>query len=382
MVENFSNIRIPVCEPTLEESDLRGLNDAFRSGWISGNGPSVKELEESFCEFLGAKYAIAVNTGTAAVHLMLLSVGLKAGDEVIVPTFTMAGSIFPLLYSGIKPIFIDSDIKTWCMNSELIEESITPNTKAIMAVHIYGFPCDMDRIREIADRHNLIVLEDSAEALGSEWNGKKCGTFGLASAFSLFANKVVTSGEGGIIVTDDEKVAMRAQKLRNLSFPTVGERRYFHDEVGYNYRLSNLLAALGISQMKRVDKLVASRVRNLNSYRGLLSKINSIHFQPEGFNLINSAWMVGVKIDYSSDDVSFIRKFLDKKGIETRPFFEPMHSQPALNAHSKSPTDFPVAEVLSKSGFYLPSSSHLTDVEIIRVCDSLIEALSATSSSR
>jgi len=379
-VTNSPNKKIPVCEPTLDDSDLKNIVDVFNSGWVSGNGPCVKELEEMFCSFVGTKYAVAVNTGTAAVHLMLLSVGLEAGDEVIVPTFTMAGSIFPLIYSGIKPIFIDSDVQSWCMDTELIERSITPRTKAIMAVHIYGFPCDMKRICEIAEKYNLIVLEDAAEALGSVFEGQKCGSFGAASAFSLYANKVVTSGEGGLILTDDYEVAMRAQKLRNLSFPTVGERRYYHDEIGFNYRLSNLLAALGLSQMRKVEKLVQNRIRNLSTYRSLLGHLDAIHFQPVSSHLTNSAWMVGVRIDRLPEEVTEIRRHLDENGVETRPFFQPMHSQPAISDASQFLGKFPVAERLAATGFYLPSSSHLSQDDLKTTSCHLIEALSLTKS--
>jgi perosamine synthetase len=234
----------------------------------------------------------------------------------------------------------------------------------------------MTKICEVADKYNLIVLEDSAEALGSEWEGKKCGSFGLASIFSLYANKVVTSGEGGIILTNSEVVAERARKLRNLAFPMVGERRYFHDEIGFNYRLSNLLAALGLNQMRKVNLLVEHRIQNLSRYRNQLGQIDSIHFQPEESHLKNSAWMVGIRVDRSKNEVLSIRKILDQNGIETRPFFEPMHSQPALSNFENLIQKFPVADQLASSGFYLPSSSHLSEEELTRVSSQLIQALS------
>ena len=362
---------IPVCEPTLNEFDSESVAATMSSGWISGNGPRVQELEELFGEYLGVRNAVAVNTGTAAVHLMLLTSGLKPGDEVLVPTFTMAGSIFPLLYAGLVPIFVDADIDTWCMNIDDLRQKVTSRTKAVMVVHIYGYPENMERIRILSEKHGLIVLEDAAEALGSEFHGQKCGTFGKTAAFSLFANKVVSSGEGGIVVTDDENIAEHAKKLRNLAFPTSGERRYIHDEIGFNYRLSNLLAAVGVSQMHRVQELVNLRIKNANYYREKLEYNERIVFQPTLNNIKNSSWMVGIRLTLPKQNVKQIRRDLLAQGIETRPFFKPMHAQVPLRRFHNFENAYPVAELLSETGFYLPSSSHLTKNEIEYISQSL-----------
>ena len=365
---------IPVCEPVITQEDIANVLSVLASGWVSGNGPEVEKLELNFAKYLGVEHAVAVNTGTAAVHLMIISCGLKPGDEIIVPTFTMAGSIFPIIYAGIIPIFVDADPETWCINAAEIENKITNRTRAIMAVHIYGYPCDMNLINELAIKYDLIVLEDAAEALGSQYMGEKCGSFGTASAFSLFANKVITSGEGGIVVTDNSQIAAYARKTRNLSFPEKGERDYIHDDLGFNYRLSNILAALGNSQLNRLDQLLGARISNDFRYRKIFENHkDKIKMQPINSKVVNSSWMVGITVEAEAKNIQDIRSGLKQQGIETRPFFKPMHSQKALtNLGFRESGVFPVAEKLARTGFYLPSSSNLSDETIEYVASTLL----------
>ena len=252
---------IPVCEPFLDGNELKYINEAVRDGWISSSGRFVSLFEQKFAEYCGVKYGVAVCNGTVALHLGLVSLGIGKDDEVIIPDFTMIASAFAVCYTGAKPIFVDAETETWNINPEKIEEKITSRTKAIMPVSIFGHPCEMDRIHEIAGKYNLAVIEDAAESHGAEYNGKKTGSLADITAFSFYANKNLTTGEGGMVVTDDEKLYKKALYHKNLCFSLDAPRDYMHNDIGFNYRMSNLHAALGLAQVEKADEYRSMRIR-------------------------------------------------------------------------------------------------------------------------
>ncbi len=364
---------IPVCEPTLKGNELKYVTECIKTNWISSHGKFIKEFEEVFAAYCGVKYGIACSNGTTALHLALVSAGIKEGAEVIVPDFTMIACANAVIYSNAKPVFVDADPEIWCINPDLIEEKITEKTGAIMPVHIYGHPCDMDSINKIAKQYSLIVLEDAAEAHGAEYKGKKAGSLGDAAAFSFYANKIITTGEGGMVVTDDKKIAERARLLRNHAFTP---ERFVHEEIGFNYRLTNLQAAIGVAQMEKVEKLIEARRRNAKLYNEFFEKADWIITPSEKPWAKNVYWMYGIVLEKKSGlNARTARAKLLKKGIETRAFFYPMHLQPAFRKRrgiAGIEGDFPVSTMLSEQGFYLPSSSHLTEDQIEKVAKAVL----------
>ncbi len=355
------NTFIPVCEPTLSGNELMYVSDTLKTGWISSAGKYIQEFEEKFSAYCGANYGVSCANGTLAIHLALLAIGIKEGDEVILPSFTMIGSCNPIVQIGAKPVFIDSELQTWNIDPAKIEEKITSKTKAVMVVHTYGHPVDMDAVLSVARKHNLIVIEDAAEAHGAEYKGKRAGSLGDIACFSFYANKIITTGEGGMVITNNEKWAERAKKLRNHFF---GEPRFLHQEVGYNYRLTNLQAAIGLAQLERIGEYVESRRKNAQLYNSLLKNIPGIILPPEASWAKNVYWMYGLLVDNDFPlTMPRLREELQKKGVETRTFFIGMHKQPAY-AHLGVNGHYPNAEYLEKNGFYLPSSSHLTEEQI------------------
>ena len=352
---------IPVCEPTLRGKELEYVTDAVTSGWISSAGKYILDFEEKFSKYCGVKYGVSCSNGTKAIHLALLAIGIKPGDEVILPSFTMIGSCNPIVQAGAKPVFVDSEMKTWNMDPAQIEEKINSKTKAIMVVHIYGHPVEMDTILKIARKHNLIVIEDAAEAHGAEYKGRKAGSLADIACFSFYANKIISCGEGGMVVTNNEQWAERARKLRNHFF---GEPRFLHQETGFNYRLTNMQAAIGLAQLERIEELVEARRKNAQLYNSLLKEIPGLVLPAEEPWAKNVYWMYGLVVDENFPlTMPQLREELQKRGIETRTFFIGMHKQPAY-AHLGVQGDFPNTEYLEKNGFYLPSSSHLTEEEI------------------
>ncbi len=361
---------IPVCEPTLNGNELSYLTDAVKSGWISSSGKYLQEFEDKFSRYCDAKHGISCANGTVAIHLALLAIGIKPGDEVILPSFTMIGSCNPIVQMGARPVFVDSELQTWNIDPAKIEEKITVKTKAIMVVHTYGHPVDMDAVLPVARRHNLVVIEDAAEAHGAEYKGRKTGSLGDIACFSFYANKIITTGEGGMVVTNNERWAERAKKLRNHFF---GEPRFLHQEMGYNYRLTNLQAAIGLAQLEKIESYVDARRRNAQLYNHLLKEIPGIILPPEASWAKNVYWMYGLVVDKDFPlSMPQLREELQKKGVETRTFFVGMHKQPAYE-HLGAQDDFPRAEYLEKNGFYLPSSSHLTEEQIRYVADAIKE---------
>lgn len=367
-------MKIPVCEPTIGKEEVEKVKECVKSTWISSKGKFIDEFEERFSKYCGCRYGVTTTNGTTALHLALLSLGIGKGDEVILPTLTMIASAYAVTYTGAKPVFIDSESETWNMNVEKIEEKITNKTKAIMPVHLYGHPVDMDPLLEIAEDHNLFVIEDAAEAHGAEYKGKKVGGLGDIGCFSFYANKIITTGEGGMIVTNDEDLAKKARTLKDLAHSE--EKRFFHKELGFNFRMTNIQAALGVAQLEKIDKLVEMRRNNAKLYNKLLRNVGGIKTPPEKKWAKNVYWMYAILVDENKFGMNRdeLRKKLEENDIGTRDFFVPMHKQPVYKNIISEKERFPVAEKLSGQGMYLPSSSHLKKSEIEYIIEKMIEA--------
>jgi perosamine synthetase len=357
---------IQVCTPYLNGNEKKYVNDCLNSNWISSSGKYIELFEKEFSKFCGCKYGIAVTNGTTALHLALVSLGIKKGDEVIVPNFTMISSANAICYTGAKPIFVDADINTWNIDVKQIEKKITNKTKAIMVVHIYGNTCNMKEINKIAKKYKLKVIEDSAEAHGAEYNKKKCGNLGDISCFSFFANKILTTGEGGMVLTNNKKLADRCRYFRNVCFGKT--RNYTHYDIGFNYRMSNLHAAIGLAQTEKIDKYISKRIKNNLLYRKYLKDVDGIIFQKDEKNSKNVYWMNGILINKYGLSRDELAKRLIKKGIETRPFFKGMNKQPCFKKDNK---EYPITDYLSKNGLYLPSGTNLKEKEIKYICDTI-----------
>lgn len=367
---------IPVCEPMLAGNELKYVTEAVSTGWISSSGKYVTEFEKQFAEYCGCKYGIAVCNGTIALHLALIGLGIGKGDEVIVPTFTMIASAFAVCYTGAKPVFVDADKDTWNIDVKKIEEKITSKTKAIMPVHIFGKMCDMDAIHALAKKYNLYVLEDAAEAHGASYHGVKAGASSDIAAFSFFANKNITTGEGGMVVTNNKEFYDRARYFKNVCFPLDGPRNYQHEDIGYNYRMSNVVAAIGLAQVEKADDYKGMRIRNHQLYKKYLSGVPGILFQSEPYkDCVDVCWMNTIVInskEYGHTKDELIA-YLKENEIDTRLLFTGMHKQKALQDFGCDCSgDYPVCEWLTENGFYLPSASSLTEDQIKKICDLII----------
>jgi perosamine synthetase len=367
---------IPVNEPLLGKRELEYVTECVRTGWVSSAGRFIEEFEKKWADYCSMKYGVAVSNGTTALQVAVACLGLKPGDEVIMPTFTIISCALAVIYSGGVPVLVDSEPRTWCMDISQVEAKITPRTRAIMPVHIYGHPVDMDPVLEIARRHELAVIEDAAEAHGAEYKGRRCGSFGDLSCFSFYANKLVTTGEGGMVLSNDARHAERARSLRNLCFQPG--RRFCHEELGFNFRLTNLQAALGVAQIERMDEIVARKRKIGQTYNEKLGDTPQLQLPAEEPWARNVYWMYGVvlsdKAGVNADDLA--RK-LTTQGIETRPFFMGMHEQPVFrNRGFFADEHYPIAESIARQGLYLPSGTALTDVQIDHVCEAVIKVLS------
>lgn len=367
---------IPVCEPYLCGKELDYVKEAITTNWISSSGSYVTRLENEFASYVGAQHGVTTTSGTTALHLACKALELGPGDEVIVPNFTMIASAFAVCYTGAMPVFVDSEAETWNIDPNLIEEKITPNTKAIMVTHIYGHPCEMDTILQIAKKHNLKVIEDAAEVHGATYKGKPCGSLGDIACFSLFANKIITSGEGGLITTNDKVLFDKCRYYRNLCFPLDGPRNYVHEDIGYNYRLPNTLAAIAVAQLENIGQLIERRIANAHCYQEMLKEVPGLRFQPKLDHATNVYWMVSCCVDENQFGCSRDQLMVDLKsrGIDTRKLFYPMHRQPALAKYGCAVEgQYPVTDKLSVEGLYFPSSSGLTRDLISYICDQIKE---------
>jgi perosamine synthetase len=367
---------IPVNTPDLSGNEKQYLLSCIESGWISSDGPYVSEFESKFSARVGRKFGVAVSNGTVALEVAVRALNLPKGSEVILPTFTIISCAGAIVKAGLVPVLVDCDPISWNIVAEKIEERITKNTRAIMVVHIYGLPCDMDIISGLAKKYNLRVIEDAAEMHGQTYKGQPCGSFGDISCFSFYANKHVTTGEGGMIVTNDEILADRCKSFRNLCF--LPERRFYHEELGDNYRLTNLQAALGLGQLERLDQIVEKKRKMGAFYLQLLSGMDEITQPiPENDYASNIYWVYGLVLaDHIPYDASEIIARMAKLQVGTRPFFWCMHEQPVFrNMGLFMNESYPNAEKISRRGFYLPSGLALTNEEQITVVDKLRIAL-------
>lgn len=363
---------IPVNEPLISKKEIKYVLDCLKTGWISSAGKYIQDFENKWANYCGMKYGIAVSSGTSALETAVACIGLNPGEEIIMPTFTIISCALAVIRNNGIPVLIDSEPRTWCMDVTKIEKKITSKTKAIMVVHIYGHPVDMDPVVKLAKKYNLIIIEDAAEAHGAEYKGKKCGSLGDISCFSFYANKIITTGEGGMVLTNDEKYAERARSLRNLCFRQ--DRRFYHTELGHNFRLTNIQAAIGLAQIERIDDLVERKKWIGHTYNENLKKIPWLILPVEEPWAKNVYWMYGIVLNESCRvDTLELARQMRTQGIETRPFFLGMHEQPIfLEKGLFKGEHYPVAEKIAKQGIYLPSGLTLTEKQINMVCNAII----------
>ena len=372
----LKNSFIPVNKPKIFKQDRINVKKCLDTGWVSSEGSFVKNFEKKFSKFNNKKYGIAVSSGTAALEIALKSLNLKRKDEVIIPTFSIISTALCVIKLNLKPVLVDIDLKNWNMNPEQIIKKISSRTRAIIITHIYGFPVDMKKVLKIAKRKNIKIIEDSAEMIGQKYYNKKCGSFGDLSTFSFYANKHISMGEGGIILTNTKSYEEKCRSLRNLCFGK-GNNRYDHDDIGWNYRITNIQAAIGCGQLKNITWILKRKREIGRRYHSLLKNNDNISIQPIKNNFSeNIFWVFGVVLKSKINRDLIIKKLL-KKGIQTRKFFYPMHKQTIFKKMKifNKKEKFPNADLLSKNGFYLPSGLALKNKEIDFVAKTLNKIL-------
>ncbi len=357
---------IPVAEPVLAGNEKKYVEECLDSGWISGSGTYVEAFENSFAEFCGVEHAVSIVNGTAALHVALLALGIGEGDEVIVPDLTFIASANAVTYCGAQPVFADVDAATWTLDPQDAAAKISTRTKAIMPVHLYGHPADMTPIIELAKAHGLRVIEDAAEAHGAEYKGQRVGSLGDIAAFSFFGNKVITTGEGGMITTNDEELAKKARLLKGQGMNP--ERRYHFPIVGYNYRMTNIQAAIGVAQMERIDWFIERR-REVATWYDVALKNLPVTKMTEASWAKSVYWLYSICVSEEIHRDLLMAQLLEK-GIETRPFFYPTHLQPPYRRDAEHQM-FPVTTKLAAQGLSLPSSARITEEEVARISDAL-----------
>lgn len=371
--------QIPVCSPQLTQRDIDYVNEALRDGAISGSGGKFLErFESEFAAYCDCNHGIATSNGTTALHLALASLGIGAGDEVLVATLTNMATFFAVLYLGATPVPVDVEPDTWNLDHALLEGLLTERTKAILVVHLYGHPADMDPILNFARRHNLYVIEDAAEAHGALYRGRKTGSLGDIACFSFYANKIITTGEGGMITTNDSGLANRTRSLRNLAYGP--KERFMHAEIGFNYRLTNLQAALGCAQLERIETLIDGKRRLARRYTEELSSTDDLQLPVEKEYAKNVYWMYHIVLKNSKREYrDLVMKLMLECGIETRPAFVPYNLQDSVLTKGITRSEScPIANQISNAGFYLPSSPDIKDEEISHVVDNLKRVLRET----
>lgn len=365
---------IPVNEPLLAGNELAYVSECVRTGWISSAGPFLEEFEQRWATYCGKRFGVAVSNGTSALELAVRCLDLAPGDEVVLPSFTIVSCALAVIRAGGVPVLVDCDRETFCLDVEQVARRIGPRTRAIMPVHMYGHPCDMDPLTALARRHGLALVEDAAEAHGAEYRGRRAGSLGDLSCFSFYANKIVTTGEGGMVLTDDPAQAERLRSLRNLCFRA--DRRFLHTDAGFNHRMTNLQAAIGVAQIERIDELVARKRRIAAAYTAGLSDVPGLQLPVERSWARNVYWMYGVVLDEATGmDADALAAALRARGVETRAFFLGMHEQPVFHAMGLFRGErHPVTERIARQGLYLPSGLALDDAQIATV----VEAVRAT----
>lgn len=354
------NYKYPVYRPYLTGNEKKYVEECLDSTWISSKGKFITKFQDDFSQFLGIKYSATVSNGTVALHTALLSLGIGPEDEVIVPTFTYIASVNAIHYTGAKPVFVDSEIDYWQMDPKDVEKKITSNTKAIMAVHLYGHPCELDKLKSLCNANDLFLIEDCAESFGSKFNGKFTGTFGDISTFSFFGNKTITTGEGGMVSTNDAMLYDKIVRIKGQGLAKGME--YFHDIIGYNYRMTNVCAAIGCAQLERAEFIIEKKRKIAGWYNNYLSDL-PIVLHKENKSTFHTYWMYTILVN--NDEIrKKVRQYLKNNGIETRPSFHPVHSMPMYYEEKQN---FPIADKLGRRGINLPSYPDLgkNDVEYI-----------------
>lgn len=354
-------IKIPVYQPSLSGNEKKYVDECLDSSWISSKGKFIPIFEKKFAEYTGVKHAATVNNGTTALHLALIALGIGPGDEVIVPTLTYIASVNAIAYTGATPVFADSIEETWQMDPKSVEQRVTPRTKAIMAVHLYGHPCDLDPIMAVAKKNDAFLIEDCAEAFGSLYKGRHVGGFGDIATYSFFGNKTITTGEGGMVVTNDETLYDRSVHYKGQGL--AKHREYWHDVIGYNYRMTNICAAIGLAQLEQADAFISRKREIAGWYREGLKGLPAV-LQNEVGDVRHSYWMCSILAE-SPERRDALRAALAEAGIETRPLFYPIHTMPM---YSQRYHKFPVAENLGWRGINLPSWPGLTREQVDCIC--------------
>lgn len=363
----LNNYKYPVYKPDLSGNEKNYVVDCIDSTWISSKGGYIQKFENAFADYVGAEYSTAVCNGTVAIHLAMVALGIGVGDEVIVPTLTYIASANPIVYRGASPVFVDSDIKTWQMNPDDIEAKITDKTKAIVVVHLYGYPCDMDRIMQIAGKYNLYVIEDCAEAIGTYYKGKHVGTFGDIGTFSFFGNKTITCGEGGMVVTNNPAISDRLVHFKGQGLAKF--REYWHDVIGYNYRMTNIQAAIGFAQFEKINKFLEKKQQIAGWYQKGLANLPVTFHKEVTDDVKSSYWMCSILIDDFKERDS-LRDYLKSKGVETRPVFYPIHTMPMYSSKFHK---HPIAENIASRGINLPSYPLLEKEDVDYICSVIKE---------
>jgi len=363
-VETPIPLRYPLYSPSLGELEKKYVNDCLDSSWISSKGTYIQRFEQKFAQMTGVRYATSVCNGTVALHLALLAIGIQPGDEVIVPTFTYIASVNAIVHAGAKPVFVDSLLSSWQMDPEEIEKKITPSTKAIMAVHLYGRACNMRKIQEICRHHHLLLIEDCAEAFGTRFEEMHVGSFGDVATFSFFGNKTITTGEGGMVVTNHLPIFENAVHLKTQGVSP--DKVYWHTRIGYNYRMTNICAAIGLAQLERAH-LIVEKKRALAHWYAHFLKDLPLLADSEPKDTVSSFWMCSILLD-NPEDRNPLRAHLTEKGIETRPFFYPAHQMPMYAAEKSY---FPIAENLSCRGINLPSYPSLEKEDVREIANQI-----------
>jgi perosamine synthetase len=366
---------IPVSEPLIGDNVLPLVRECVETGWVSSEGRFITEFESRWAAYCGGRFGVAVSSGTTALQVAMQALRLKPGTEVIIPSYTIISCAIAVLEAGCVPVLVDCDPETWCMNLDEVEQRISTRTGAVMPVHIFGHPVDMGRLNDLAERHNLFVVEDAAESHGAESHGRRVGALGDMGCFSFYANKIITTGEGGMVLTNDHATADRLRALRNLCFRP--DRRFFHTDIGYNYRLTNLQAAIGVAQIDRIDDHIARKRRIAAQYRDRLASLSALSLPVERPWARNVYWMYGLVLsdEVPFDAMEFARR-LRALGIDTRPFFTGMHEQPALRDKGLFLGEaYPVTERLARRGLYVPSGLTLTESQIDRVSEAVRSVL-------
>lgn len=368
-------MNVPVNEPIVSNKAKKYVNDALNTGWISSAGQYIDRFEKEFAQYIGVKYATTVSNGTTALHVALEALGVKKGDEVIIPNLTIISCPAAVIYLGAKPVFVDVEENTGNIDPNLIEQAITRKTKVIMVVDLYGHPANFDQIKQLAKKYNLFIIEDAAEAHGAEYKGKKAGSLGDIATFSFYANKILTTGEGGMVVSNNKELIDRVKQTKNLSHKPG--KRFFHDEIGFNYRLTNIQAALGVGHLEEIDKYIEKKIKIANFYSINLKHIEFLKLPSQEKYAKSVYWMYNIEIldNNKIDRDTFMKRLLDK-GIDTRTYFYPLHSMPALSSYVKKKNKYPISEMLSKRGLYIPSGLAITQKQLEYVSKTISEVLS------